>query len=315
MFVDVYDAMQNRAMPILPGWRRLTLIWKKIMRCGTAIRTWRAILACRDTTISAKARQQKPCRMNRAPTAKWQLIFSFIPRKRIATLSKASLESAAVDCGTALHSASLRRLLLPWPVRDCDKRREFRLSPDYYKGDRSMRESGFDVSFRFGPFGAATHHYAPVCLNSLLYKTEKDMEQISRWLGHDADAAKWNQRAEKRKQLITRYLWDDRPDSSSITTSLRAAILLPLRHDFLSLVGGAATAGASQAVVKNLADFESPADLAMSTEDSGAQWDLPYGWGNIEMLAIDGLRRYGYQHRRRPDVLRISVDGGRKFPP
>src|SRR5882762_11683135 len=56
---------------------------------------------------------------------------------------------------------------------DCEKVQEFKLSSDYYKGDRSMRESGFDVSFRFGPFGAATHHYAPVCLNSLLYKTEK----------------------------------------------------------------------------------------------------------------------------------------------
>jgi alpha,alpha-trehalase len=31
----------------------------------------------------------------------------------------------------------------------------------------------------------------------------------------------------------------------------------------------------------------------MSTEDSGTQWDLPYGWGNIEMLAVSGLRRYG----------------------
>src|SRR6202046_5689229 len=66
---------------------------------------------------------------------------------------------------------------------ECEKRREFKLSSDYYKGDRSMRESGFDVSFRFGPFGAATHHYAPVCLNSLLYKTEKDMKQITLWLG------------------------------------------------------------------------------------------------------------------------------------
>ena len=51
---------------------------------------------------------------------------------------------------------------------ECEKLREFKLSTDYYKGDRSMRESGFDVSFRFAPFGAATHHYAPVCLNSLL---------------------------------------------------------------------------------------------------------------------------------------------------
>ena len=40
-----------------------------------------------------------------------------------------------------------------------------------------MRESGFDVSFRFGPFSADTHHYAPVCLNSLLYKTENDLAE------------------------------------------------------------------------------------------------------------------------------------------
>ena len=53
------------------------------------------------------------------------------------------------------------------------------LSADFYKGDRSMRESGFDVTFRFGPFGAATHHFAAVCLNSLLYKTETDMERMS----------------------------------------------------------------------------------------------------------------------------------------
>jgi len=32
----------------------------------------------------------------------------------------------------------------------------------------------------------------------------------------------------------------------------------------------------------------------MSEQDTGAQWDLPYGWGNIEMLAIGGLRRYGF---------------------
>src|SRR5207253_6366737 len=88
----------------------------------------------------------------------------------------------------------------------CERPIEFKLSSDYYKGDRSMRESGFDVSFRFGPFGAATHYYAPVCLNSLLYKNEKDLEQISRWLGRTADFAKWSKRAEERKKLISRYL-------------------------------------------------------------------------------------------------------------
>ena len=50
-----------------------------------------------------------------------------------------------------------------------------------------MRESGFDISFRFGPYGAATHHFAPVCLNSLLYKSEKDLEQMSAALGLKED--------------------------------------------------------------------------------------------------------------------------------
>jgi alpha,alpha-trehalase len=42
----------------------------------------------------------------------------------------------------------------------------------------------------------------------------------------------------------------------------------------------------------------------MSTQDTGTQWDLPYGWGNIEMVAIDGLRRYGYN----ADADRVSYE-------
>ena len=186
---------------------------------------------------------------------------------------------------------------------ECEKRREFKLSSDYYKGDRSMRESGFDVSFRFGPFGAATHHYAPVCLNSLLYKTEKDLEQISRWLGHAADAEKWSKRATERKKLIARYLWDEKAGfffdydwQTGQRSSYRYATT------FYPLWAGLATAEQAKAVVKNLAVLEKPGGLAMSAEETGAQWDLPYGWGNIEMLAVEGLRRYGFD----ADADRIS---------
>ncbi len=188
---------------------------------------------------------------------------------------------------------------------ECDKRREFKLSSDYYKGDRSMRESGFDVSFRFGPFGAATHHYAPVCLNSLLYKTEKDLEQISRWLGHTTEAGKWSKRAEERKKLIARYLWDDKTGfffdfdwQTGQRSSYRYVTTL------YPLWAGLATPEQAKAIVKNLPAFEQPGGLAMSTEDTGAQWDLPYGWGNIEMLAVDGLRRYGFN----ADANRISYE-------
>src|SRR5580700_4348355 len=41
--------------------------------------------------------------------------------------------------------------------RGCDDVATVGLTADYYKGDRSMRESGFDISFRFEPYGAATH--------------------------------------------------------------------------------------------------------------------------------------------------------------
>ena len=188
---------------------------------------------------------------------------------------------------------------------ECEKPREFKLSADYYKGDRSMRESGFDVSFRFGPFGAATHQHAPVCLNSLLYKNEKDMEQISRWLGRTADAAKWSKRAEERKKLILHYLWnqqqgmffDYRFPSAQRSTYRYASTFYPLW-------AGLATPSQAKAVAANLKVFERPGGIPMSTEETGAQWDLPYGWGNIEMIAIAGLRRYGYN----ADADRVSYN-------
>lgn len=187
----------------------------------------------------------------------------------------------------------------------CEKPRPFKLSADYYKGDRSMRESGFDVSFRFGPFGAATHHYAPVCLNSLLYKTEKDLEQISRWLGRSADAEKWSQRAEARKKLVTSYLWNAQQgmffDYDFLTKQMST---YRYASTFYPLWTGLATPEQARAVANNLKVFERSGGIPMSTEDSGAQWDLPYGWGNIEMLAIDGLRRYGYN----ADADRISYE-------
>jgi len=188
---------------------------------------------------------------------------------------------------------------------ECEKRHEFKLSSDYYKGDRTMRESGFDVSFRFGPFGSATHHYAPVCLNSLLYKTEKDLEQISRWLGHSADAEKWEARAEERKKLITRYLWDAKSGfffDLNLQTGARSSYRYATT--FYPLWAGLATPEQAKAVARNLSALDKPGGVAMSTEDTGAQWDLPYGWGNIEMLAVEGLRRYGFS----ADADRISYE-------
>ncbi|MGC1451099.1 MAG: trehalase family glycosidase [Candidatus Sulfotelmatobacter sp.] len=188
---------------------------------------------------------------------------------------------------------------------ECEKARQFKLSADYYKGDRSMRESGFDVSFRFGPFGSATHHYAPVCLNSLLFKTEKDLEQISFWLGNRLDAKKWNQRAEERKKLITHYLWnDDQGLFFDFNFETKRMSKYQYASTFYPLWAGLATPEQAKAVASHLKLFERPGGIPMSTQETGTQWDLPYGWGNIEMVAIAGLRRYGYN----ADADRVSYE-------
>jgi alpha,alpha-trehalase len=169
------------------------------------------------------------------------------------------------------------------------------LSADFYKGDRSMRESGFDVSFRFGPFSADTHHYAPVCLNSLLYKTEKDLERMSILLGRPQEAESWKARAIERRKLIDKYLWDSTQglyfDYDFMT---QARSNYEYATTYYPLWAGLATPEQAQAVVKNLSLFEQPGGLAMSRVESQAQWDYPYGWAPIQLLAVDGMRKYGF---------------------
>jgi len=169
------------------------------------------------------------------------------------------------------------------------------LAADAYKGDRSMRESGFDVSFRFGPFGVDTHHYAPVCLNSLLYKTEKDLEEMSRLLGRPEDARHWHDKALVRREKITKYLWDAHRGlffDYNFLTHIRSSYVYATT--FYPLWSGLATSEQASAVAKNLALFEQPGGLAMSRNESQAQWDFPYGWAPVHLLAVEGLRRYAY---------------------
>jgi len=178
---------------------------------------------------------------------------------------------------------------------DCDPSRDIFLTADYYKGDRAMRESGFDISFRFGPYGAGTHHFAPVCLNSLLYKTEKDLEQIAGILGREEDAKRWAERGRQRAERVQKLLWDAQKgmyfdynlDSSARSTYHYITTFYPLW-------AGIATKEQAEALRKNLSIFEHPGGLAMSDVDAGVQWDLPYGWAPTQLIAIEGLRKYGF---------------------
>jgi alpha,alpha-trehalase len=169
-----------------------------------------------------------------------------------------------------------------------------------------MRESGFDVTFRFGPFGSQTHEYAPVCLNSLLYKTEKDLERMSSLLWRPDEARKWEAKAAERRKRITDYLWNERQglffDYDFVRHKQSA---YKYATTFYPLWTGIASKEQAQAVRRNLSMFEQPGGIAMGTAETQAQWDYPYGWDPIQLLAVEGLRRYGFNQ----DADRIS----RKF--
>ncbi len=44
----------------------------------------------------------------------------------------------------------------------------------------------------------------------------------------------------------------------------------------------------------NLSKFEAPGGILTSTQITGSQWDAPFGWAPLQMIAVEGLRRYGY---------------------
>ena len=179
------------------------------------------------------------------------------------------------------------------------------LTPLFYRADRSMRESGFDPSNRYGPFSADIIHYNPVCLNSLLYLMESQTGEIMRILAREQDATTWQRRASDRAAKINRLMWDAHDglyyDYDFVHGKIRR---YPFLTTFYPLWAGIASKEQAAQVVRNLPKFERPGGFETSTYQSGNQWDAPFGWAPLEMIAIPALRRYGY----REDADRTSVE-------
>ena len=173
--------------------------------------------------------------------------------------------------------------------------RSDQLTPLFYKGDRSMRESGFDPSSRFGPFSIDIIHYNPVCLNSLLYLMETQTAEIMQILKRETEASTWRKRAEERAARINQLMWDEQDgfyyDYNFVKRSVRR---YPFLTTFYPLWAGIASPDQAARVVKNLPVFERSGGLQTSKNHSGDQWDSPFGWAPLQWIAVQGLRRYGY---------------------
>jgi alpha,alpha-trehalase len=170
-----------------------------------------------------------------------------------------------------------------------------RLTPLAYVADRTVRESGFDTSDRFGRFSLEILDYAPVCLNSLLYAMERDMAAILEELGETDEARTWSAEAEQRGARIRALLWDDARGlflDDDFESGARRDY--PFATTFFPLWVGAATPEEA----RRLAAVALPlllrhGGLRTSTNVSGQQWDAPFGWAPLQLAAVEGLRRYG----------------------
>lgn len=168
------------------------------------------------------------------------------------------------------------------------------LTPLYYRADRAMRASGFDPTGHWGYGALECLFHAPACLNALLYKMEGDLAEIAGIIGQDSAA--WRAKQAQRKSAMQVMVDPATGIYHDYDTARRARNLKPFATFFhahwAGLYDGDAGA-AKRAADAALALLETPHGIMTSTEQSGSQWDFPYGWPPLQYFAFEGLRRNG----------------------
>lgn len=190
----------------------------------------------------------------------------------------------------------------------------------FFLHDRALRESGHDTSNRFvGVCG----DLVTVDLNCLLYRYEMDIAEAIRDIFEDSlqvpaefcvpgqavdrfeSSASWNLAAKKRKALIDRYLWSA---DKGLYFDYNTVSKKQTEHETVTSLWAlwcevASPHQAALLVEKGLPKFECVGGLSSTTETSRGsvnaantqkQWDYPNGWAPHQILAWDGLKKYGY---------------------
>src|SRR5262249_22751165 len=125
-------------------------------------------------------------------------------------------------------------------------------------------------------------------------RMETEAAQIHETLGRTADAASWRARAAARRQAMDAYLWDE---ASGLYLDYNFETRTRRRYEYATtfwpLWVGAASPAQARRVAANLRLLEAPHGLLTSTRVTGNQWDAPFGWAPLQMIAVAGLRRYG----------------------
>ncbi|RKP20232.1 glycoside hydrolase, partial [Rozella allomycis CSF55] len=188
----------------------------------------------------------------------------------------------------------------------------------YFVHDRSVRESGHDTTYRLDGKCA---NLCTVDLNSLLYKYEVDIATFiqdhcdSKWTidGTVETSKDWFEKAEKRKELFEKYLWNEEKGiyfDYNIKTKQQE--VYESVTTLWPLWAGLTTQERAERVIKTSLDmFEFKGGLVCGTEKSrgevglsrpNRQWDYPFGWAPHQIMAWKALINYNHE----PDAKRIA---------
>src|SRR5690606_38076745 len=109
-------------------------------------------------------------------------------------------------------------------------------------------------------------------------------------LGRERGAKDWFRLAEERKQLMQKYLWDEESglflDYNFRTQARRD---YPFATAYFPLWTGWASAEQAGRLFANGSLFIEPGGVVTSTRRTGNQWDAPFGWAPLQMVAVLGL--------------------------
>ena len=156
-------------------------------------------------------------------------------------------------------------------------------------------ESGWDISPRWEN---EAYNIAAVDLNSLMYMFETNMSYFSDELGLCPDL--WNERAEKRKSLMYKYMLAD--DGALLDCNLRTGKLVNIYSaaSFYPLFAKLAEKRTAEAVFKRLPLLETDYGILTCEKNDFPgtyQWDYPNGWACLQYIAIVALDNYGYSEK------------------
>lgn len=155
-------------------------------------------------------------------------------------------------------------------------------------------ESGWDNTARFME---RCMDFLPLDLNSLLYLYEKDLAKAWEILGNSGKKDSYSRLAEKRAKVINELMWDEKAgyyfDYDFVNG--RRSHLITVAGCYPMNVGIATRDQAERMylVLKNT--LQKKYGVVQSVRFiKNLQWDWPNGWAPLQLRAVEGLMRYGY---------------------